>query len=636
MTASAGNATGVDLGSLKLFVTDRRKFKDVVWTAEQEKLEKEKEEALKVKKAADVLNRSKAARAAGLDDEMDIVAPPRPQTVPASKKYGGPRRIVSRMGDNLNMKRVASPRNMQLTKMLPGNEGDAWQLAWARTLNSTDWRMRTGRSVGHSTSSRPITAPVQPIVDEPLSQTQKSRSFEPTGLDLRKPDKAVVAPTGEPKTGFTVAMFSGTADVKKPRAEVHPLLTAIEGMQHDDIVQHGVGESGLLSQRLDELRWGELRKGAWTNRPERRRPAEKDATTAAKQQERGKDSGVLEAPGRQLVSADIARSAKDAGIKDIHGDSEQMERLIHIMDPERTGVVAPEVFVPLFFWLGLTRRRTAVLITLELAFGPGNIDVGGIQKLSRYAEVQIRLIEGLRHLARRESLEQLCEYITDMMRLRTWFHTMKRDTTGHADIVEVQNLFARMEVTSDRQTLFRFLTHIIHSEVLPSATAERGEKQGAIGKRTFGIGDFASLLCRCAVAWCLHRTLMLIDPSDDAERAGDGPLMAPNINDLDREAEMRWVALQRKIIISLLVNHRFWGRESRTVLMSLNQPQMTTLGNLLTPEQWLSLFQRVRAQGIASTLPVGDEASDPEWLFKKAISASGVTRRNQAEEGAAA
>lgn len=342
---------------------------------------------------------------------------------------------------------------------------------------------------------------------------------------------------------------------------------------------------------------------------------EKDADPAKGKE--GQGSCAVEAPGRQLVSAAIARSAANAGIKDIHGAADEMQRLIHLLDPGRSGTVEPEVFVPLFFWLGLTRRRVAALTTLELAFGPGNIDVANIQKLSRYAEVQIRLIEGLRQLARRESLEQLCEFITDMSRIRTWFQTMKRDTTGHVDIVEVQNLFARMEVTSDRQTLFRFLTHIVHSDTLPSVSADRGEIQGAIVKRTFGIGDFASLLCRCATAWLLHRTLILLSPSEAGMKDVDGPMMIPSA-DLDREAEMRWVALQRKIIISLLVNHRFWGRESRTVLMSLTQPQMTTLGNMLSPEQWLSLFQRVRAQGIASTLPVGDEATDPEWLGKMA------------------
>jgi len=270
--------------------------------------------------------------------------------------------------------------------------------------------------------------------------------------------------------------------------------------------------------------------------------------------------------------------------------------------------------------LGITRKRSAALMTLELAFGAGDIDTACMRSLARYAEVQIRLIEGLRQLARRESLEQLCEYITDMMRLRTWFHTMKQDTYGHADIVEVQNLFARMEVTSDRQALFRFLSAVVHSNVLPSATADRtGGSNGGLRHRTFGIGDFASLLARCSIAWCLHRTSILLNPAENMPKNddGEGPLLAPPI-ELEREVSMRWVALQRKIIISLLVNHRFWGRESRTVLMSLSQPQFTTLGNQLTPEQWLSLFQRVRAQGIASTLPVDDEGDDPDWLIKKA------------------
>lgn len=416
------------------------------------------------------------------------------------------------------------------------------------------------------------------------------------------------------ETNFTAAMFSGSA--AKPRAEVHPMLNAIEGLQHDELSQQCAPESSVISQRLDELRWSELRRGAWTNRPERRK-AQQESSAVKKDDGKQGDRRALEHSGRQLVLAAIAKSGPNAGIKDIHGDTGEMERLMHIMDPDRTGYIAQEVLVPLFFWLGLTRRRQAALMIIELAFGRDDIEVTAIQKLSRYAEVQIRLIEGLRQLARRESLEQLCEYITDMTRVRNWFHTMKRDTTGHADIVEVQNLFSRMEVTSDRQTLFRFLTHIIHSEVLPSASAA-GKAPG--GTRTFGIGDFASLLCRCAVAWCLHRTLMLLSPSDnDFFKDSDGPLMAPAA-ELDRAAEMRWVALQRKIIISLLVNHRFWGRESRTVLQQLTQPQMTALGSQLSPEQWLSLFQRVRAQGIASTLPVGDEASDPDWLRKKATS----------------
>merc|ERR1711904_376034 len=86
----------------------------------------------------------------------------------------------------------------------------------------------------------------------------------------------------------------------------------------------------------------------------------------------------------------------------------------------------------------------------------------------------------------------------------------------------------------------------------------------------------------------------------------------------DRHAAMMWTTLQRKIGMSLLVNHRFWGRESRQVLAALNQPALCTFGQNLSPEQWLSLFQRVRAQNMASTFPEGDEVDDPDFLLKRA------------------
>ena len=84
---------------------------------------------------------------------------------------------------------------------------------------------------------------------------------------------------------------------------------------------------GVLSQRLDELRWDELRKGYWTNSPEKGKAAENDVSPV-KQQERRQGGGALDAPGRQLLALGIAQSAQKAGIKNIHGNSEQMDRLI--------------------------------------------------------------------------------------------------------------------------------------------------------------------------------------------------------------------------------------------------------------------------------------------------------------------
>jgi len=72
----------------------------------------------------------------------------------------------------------------------------------------------------------------------------------------------------------------------------------------------------------------------------------------------------------------------------------------------------------------------------------------------------------------------------------------------------------------------------------------------------------------------------------------------------EQDIAMRWIQLQRKIMISLMVNQRFWGRECRQVLGHLQPPQMSTEEmEKLSPELWNLLFQRVRAQGLASVLP---------------------------------
>merc|ERR1711879_947996 len=97
-------------------------------------------------------------------------------------------------------------------------------------------------------------------------------------------------------------------------------------------------------------------------------------------------------------------------------------------------------------WLGVTRKRLSAMETIEVAFGPGDISVEAISSLIQYNEVQVRLVEGLRRLSRKESSEQLCEFMTDQdwERVRSWFCKMKRDTTNHVDIVEVQKWFAKM------------------------------------------------------------------------------------------------------------------------------------------------------------------------------------------------
>lgn len=567
----------LDLGSLKQFV-DRRKLKDINWTDDTEDMLRTSMQKVRAEERAAATPVDNSVEGAKAAESPLQTRPSVPDYVALCLK--GRRREVPRLGDKLSLIRIASPRHQQLRAMLP--------------------RLEQGSAQPSPPKVRPMTTPSPRQVAKMLQDGPRV-----------------------PSTSFTLSLASG---VTKPRAEFHPLLSAIEGMQEEDVFNREPhGEQAALAQRLDELRWGEQRSGPWTSPPERRKPLVEDGALRSPSKQHARQERLLR------LHAHDAASRRPVGTSSFPAIHTDMERLMHLMDPERSGVVSPDVFVPLMFWLGLTRRRGAALMTLELAFGPGDIQGPVLRKLTAYIEVQLRLVEGLRRLARLESFEHLCEFITDMGRLRTWFHTTKRDTTGRVDIVEVQNLFARMEVTSDRQALFRFLSYVAHNDVLPVPGAIQKSNPGAelqarLQNRTFGIADFASLLCRCAVAWCLHRTLVLINPDAGSAGAdGSGPFHVPlGVPDSDREAQLRWTQLQRKIIVSLLVNHRFWGRESRTVLASLNQPALTTLGHQLTPEQWLSLFQRVRAQGIASTLPTGDEADDPEFLLKKASRVRGT------------
>merc|ERR1719456_801860 len=111
----------------------------------------------------------------------------------------------------------------------------------------------------------------------------------------------------------------------------------------------------------------------------------------------------------------------------------------------------------------------------------------------------------------------------------------------------------------------------------------------------------------------------MVEQKSEDESGKGQELTAPGkASSNDRHATLMWTTLQRKIVMSLLVNHRFWGRESRQVLAALNQPALCTFGQNLSPEQWLSLFQRVRAQNMASTFPEGDEVDDPDFLLKRA------------------
>lgn len=362
----------------------------------------------------------------------------------------------------------------------------------------------------------------------------------------------------------------------KPRVDSQPLLACMEQGDFMSIVEQKVdadSEHQILSRRLRALRAKEAR-------GDLNSPAE--------------EAGPSKGARRSKFKAGAAAPVKFASSA---GKGSKMQRMMELLDPgRRAGYVLADALVPLMFWLGLTKSRMAALETLRMGFGSLQIDTGALLVMGEHVEVQMRLVEGLRHLSRRDSLEQLCEYVTgnSFQRLRAWFNSMRSDQFGCVDITQVQSLFARMEVTTDRQTLFRLLSYIIEN---PHPTAAKDPREAiAIEKKKFSLQGFGSLICRCAASWVLHRVMSMLEVPDNARSKEEGLT--------EQDIAMRWIQLQRKIMISLMVNQRFWGRECRQVLGHLQPPQMS-LEELekLSPELWNLLFQRVRAQGLASVLP---------------------------------
>lgn len=485
--------------------------------------------------------------------------------------HPGARRRVIRRGDMASKRRINGARHLQIRSLISEGEDDPL----AGSLSSP--------------TSSPRGMASGPVGD---------RGYATGGKNV-----------GGGATNFTLGMAAGL--VVKPIHERHPLLASIEGMLQDDGSRSDKEMASMsIARRLDELRNREARKGPWTLPPER----------VKKQEERGfkRAAQLLVGPARPKPPA------VGAG----RHSAEDFERLFHLMDHLQAGSVPPDALVPTMLWLGSARRRVAALSVIEFAFGHGDrVDKEDIAKLANHSEAQLRLHDGLRRMARRESLEQTCEFITDKNRLREWFTSMDRDRYGRVGVEAVQNLFVRMEITTDRKALFRLLHALFGQKDASSPTGPASPQVGTSAdgppgitqELMLGFRDFCALLGRCVVTWCLDRVLTMIEQKSEDESGTGRELTAPGKAAYsDRHARDMWTTLQRKIVMSLLVNHRFWGRESRQVLAALNQPALCTFGQNLSPEQWLSLFQRVRAQNMASTFPEGDEVDDPDFLLKRA------------------
>jgi len=523
-------------------------------------------------------------------------------------------------GRELSSHRVESGRNKQLSKMLPA-------LSVVATPSPRSDMRETASHGGGGWGGSPTAARSARSCDQGTRATSARTSDKTTQIFPSKRSDAKAWPS---RSNFTPAFAAGLS--AKPRQDRHPLLVAMEVHVEDHCKSKtGLEPSAMMAHRLSKQVWQDSRQNYWSFPPEWARPLSTETVAAAA----GGSGSSMTLEVRDGTS--ISSGSSDTCFR------EGVQQLLRVMVPEGCGALQPDLLVPLFFWLGLSKHRAASLALLERAFGPGNIPVALVVGLCRHAEVQVRLVDGLRRLAQRESLEHLCEFMTDKecLRLRKWFYSMKLDPTGHADIIQVQRWLAQMGIISGRQDLFRFLSHVEPGGSGPSLVQQSR-------KRSLAVEEFTRLLCRCIVIWCIQRTLVLLNtmstidsaqppsPSQARDRktgrAGlvDGDeatsVLRQRTGLSDHDIALRWARLQRIIAVSLLLNQRYWGSESRQVLAFWRPPPAPAFAFELSREQWMALFQRVMAQGMGSVLPEGKDAEDPEFL-KRLLSHDGDYQR---------
>lgn len=573
----------------------------------------------------------------------------------------GPRRRVPAIGAQLcehhsSSRSLGLPARATLTPRPPPlTVRAAHPLPFGSPLAAASLQMSPSAASLYSNASTIELSPIGDQLDLLPSPQHANQLFQTLYASPR-----TLLPNGSFFSPATLASLGSSAQPSESR---HPMLSCLAQMdrqdaagldgQPDESEQHKVDlverAVSQISVRFERRRWKESRCGkSWSTAP---------VPTPEFQPQLEKDPTVDLAA---YMSATVKNRCKQELYPEWAHVEADFKRLVWLVDPASGSRISPEALTPLMFWLGFARNRRASIAVFEIAFGRGDIGVDKIVELAPYFNVQIQLAEGFKTLARKDSFEQLCAYVTDEQRIQGWWTAMNTDRSGRVELDKIETMLARMQVITMRNSrvLTRFLGHAaalydhtlsdIHDataakHLVSSVTNGAGalSQRGHVcqkDKNTYSSHFLKALLCRSVVTCCIVKVLDLMDPWPRARAAGGydasintgreiyGTTLASASGRHIEEAKtgvvdfkvlQRWAQVHRRISVSLMVNHRYWGREGRAVLASLKQPPLAICEDF-TAQQWKTLFQHAKAQGMASTFPVADEIEDPEFLMKKA------------------
>eukprot|EP00397_Hematodinium_sp_SG-2012_P027694 GEMP01029114.1.p1 GENE.GEMP01029114.1~~GEMP01029114.1.p1 ORF type:complete len:548 (+),score=123.39 GEMP01029114.1:155-1798(+) len=252
-------------------------------------------------------------------------------------------------------------------------------------------------------------------------------------------------------------------------------------------------------------------------------------------------------------------------LKAMHGkantNTEESLLLTSLWGIEGSEVVQLEKMIPTFFWIGHTERYQAALKLLASAFSNAkSVSLEDIILLIKPGDLndkstQLEFGSSLENMAKQNG-ERVVEF--SQRKIRSWFKQL-HPVKGH---------------DRSRKKIIRSIQQLCHVNVIRPALQGSTRSLEPTGL-WLSVTDFDRLLSRCILAHALDKVRTLVDSYSELR------------------VDLKCAAIQREIVVSLLINNQFWGeKEVESVMASL----LRVHGDVTSDDR--AFFQKAKAQGM--------------------------------------